>query len=726
MKIDLSYVEGMSTKEIAEALHDLSVHQAELEMQNDQLRLTKEELNISQGRLFKIFYEAPVGYLIMDAEGRIKQSNEKFSELVGVDGSNILERNIIEFIHSKDRLAFKAWKKKSIAEVSDGTFEISRRDNRVVFLRFSLTQLSLTDEEPLLLLTCTDVSELKKTEEGLRVSSIVFDTASEAAMVVDSDFLIISINPAFTKITGYESTEIIGKNPKVISSGLHEKGFYRDFYNALIKEGRWEGEIWNRRKNGAVYPQWLSVNVIRDIFDNPHRYVCVFRDETINKEAQALIRKQATHDALTGLPNRTLFNDRLEQAILHSKRSRKPFALLFIDLDGFKDINDTLGHHAGDQLLKDVSARLMETVRDSDTVARLGGDEFSILLLDVDNRSNIEALLSKMLNTISLPFWLGDERCYVTASIGVTYYPNDSLSASELYINADQAMYAAKRAGKNSYQFFSKEMNDIASERNRISNELRSSSLDEFELHYQPVIDLASGKVIKAEGLLRWVESEGQSIGPNVFIPIAEENGFIFQLGDFVFNRAISDVYRLRNSCCKDFQVSINKSPKQFMSEHHSTDSWAKRLNDEGLPGDCLIVEITEGLLLENTSVVSTELLEMRDAGIQVALDDFGTGYSSLAYLTRFDIDYLKIDQSFIALLPLDRDSRVLCEAIVAMAHKLDLKVIAEGIETIEQYDFLIGIGCDYGQGYLFSKALPIEEFEAMYAINSGYLAISE
>jgi diguanylate cyclase (GGDEF)-like protein/PAS domain S-box-containing protein len=713
MDVEFTRVSEMTDEEITKVLHDLSTHQSELEMQNDELRTTQEELKISQHRSFQIFFNAPVGYVTLDSEGLIKQSNLKFAEFVDMQDRNVIGHPFVEFISESDRASYNVWKLSSTSSKAQ-VFKFVCADENDRFLSISVSELIFTIDEAVLLVTCSDVTELKRSEETLKISSIVFDNANEAAMVVDSNFKIISVNPAFTTITGYSEKDAVGFNPSILTSGKHNKEYYRDLYANLNKKGRWEGEIWNRRKNGEVYPEWLSINVITDLHDNPYRYVCVFKDNTQYETDQNIIKKQATHDALTGLPNRTLFNDRLEQAILHAGRNQNEMAVIFIDLDGFKDINDTLGHYSGDLLLKEVALRLKSSIRETDTVARLGGDEFSIILLDIHSQEDIKRTLENILHIVQQPFTLSNEIAYVTASIGITLYPKDADNGEGLLKNADQAMYSAKDIGKNCFKFFTEQMQTSVLFKHQISTDLRSGNLTDFCLHYQPIVNLASGDIVKVEALLRWNHPMKKIIGPDVFIPIAEENGYILELGEFAFEQAINDLVYWRETYNTNFQVSVNKSPKQFKYNLNCAKRWIQKLHDLKLSGDNLIIEITEGLLLEHTDALDDELLALRDAGLEVALDDFGTGYSSLLYLKKFHIDYLKIDMSFVSQLETDPDSLILCEAIILMAHKLGMKVIAEGIETDYQREKLTSIGCDYGQGYLISHPLPKHEFEKL------------
>jgi len=453
----------------------------------------------------------------------------------------------------------------------------------------------------------------------------------------------------------------------------------------------------------------------RDAEGRPIRMAGTHTDISEKKKTDELIWTQANYDTLTQLPNRRLFRDRLDHEIRKAQRDRNFIALLFIDLDRFKEVNDTLGHQMGDQLLIEAARRTQHCVRDSDTVARLGGDEFTVILPELKDFSDIERISRNILDTLAHQFQLGDEHVYISASIGITVFPEDASDIDDLIKNADQALYAAKREGRNRYHYFTSVMQDVAQMRMRLVSDMRQAlTAKEFMVYYQPIVDLATGNIHKAEALLRWKHHKHGFISPQTFIPIAEDTGFINDLGDMVFMEATRQVKRWQEIHAADFQISINKSPVQFRFDDQEHNHWLEQLQTLGLKGKSIVVEITEGLLLHADSRITDKLLSFRDTGIQVAIDDFGTGYSSLAYLKKFDIDYLKIDQSFIQNLTPDSPDFALCEAIVVMAHKLGLKVIAEGVETEQQRDILRQIGCDYAQGYLYSKPVPAEEFEAL------------
>ena len=557
--------------------------------------------------------------------------------------------------------------------------------------------------------------ERKRTEDELQLASMVYNNSSEAMMITDERNRIIAINPAFTEVTGYTLDEVSGRNPGLLKSGKHDADFYRNLWNDVKTRGIWHGQIWNRRKSGETYPEWLTINTIYNPDGSVHRHVALFSDITDKVRTDELIWRQANFDLLTDLPNRRMCHDRLEQEIKKAHRGNSRLALLFIDLDRFKEVNDTLGHQLGDRLLIEAAHRIVSCVRESDTVARLGGDEFTVVLSELPDSTHVEKIAQQILEKLSAPFMLGTDNAYVSASIGITFYPDDALDVEQLLRNADQAMYLAKNAGRNRLAYFTNSLQDRAQQRLKMLNDLRGAlTSSQFRLYFQPVVDLVTGKIIKAEALLRWVHPVRGMVSPMDFIPLAEESGLIIEIGDWVFREAARWISRWLAHVPGDFQISVNASPVQFQSDDSSIDRWLTHLRELGLSGKHIVIEITEGLLLNADASITNKLLKFRDAGIEVAIDDFGTGYSSLSYLKRLDIDYLKIDKSFVHDIASDASDMTLSEAIVMMAHKLGLKVIAEGVETQAQKDSLLAAGCDYAQGYLFSRPVPPEEFELL------------
>ena len=555
----------------------------------------------------------------------------------------------------------------------------------------------------------------RRAEEDLRLAAMVYRDSSEGMLVTDAGNRIITVNRAFTEITGYEPADVIGRTPAILKSGNHDEAFYQSMWQQIIMTGRFSGELWNRRKNGEFFAAHLIINLVVGERGSPHRYVALLSDITERKRSDELIWLEANFDNLTGLPNRRFFRDRLEYEVRNARRSNLPLALIFIDLDGFKDVNDTLGHDTGDQLLKEAADRLRNSVRDTDTVARLGGDEFAIILTGQHSPGNVDRVADHILKTLSEPIHLGEETAYVSASLGITLFPDDATGVEDLIKSADQAMYAAKEHGKNRYHFFTPAMQDLALKRMRLINDMRGAlDAGQFEIVYQPIVEFSSGIIRKAEALIRWQHPRKGLVSPVDFISVAEDTGLITSFGNWIFREAAKQAAVWREKYHSAFQISINISPVQFRNEGVDPSVWLSHLRGLGLPGQGIVVEITEGLLLEANKKVTDQLLMLRDAGIEVSLDDFGTGYSSLSYLKKFDIDYIKIDQSFVRNLAEGSDDMALCEAIIVMAHKLNMRVIAEGVEKPQQQELLAMGGCDFAQGYLFSKPVPADEFERL------------
>lgn len=560
------------------------------------------------------------------------------------------------------------------------------------------------------------ILELERQEEELKLASLVFHASSEGMVVTDASYHVITVNPAFSTITGYSFDEVKGKPSSIFNSHQHDPFFYQQMWQKLKITGKWQGEIWDKRKDGQVAPRRLTIDTIFTTSGKVSRYVGIFADITEEKQSEKLIWMQANYDTLTGLPNRNMFHNILEVELKKSKRSTLPLALMLIDLDLFKEVNDTLGHDMGDILLKQAAQRIQACLPESHTVARLGGDEFIVILPEVSKTNYVENIAEKLNSHLAEPYTIGHEVVYVSASIGITLYPSDAADIETLLKNSDQAMYVAKKKGRNRFSYFTQSLQDAAQRRLRLSNDLRGAlAANQFRLYFQPIIELTTGRITKAEALLRWQHPERGLVPPLDFIPLAEETGLINVIGDWVFKESARQAKRLSKQLdCEGCQISVNLSPVQFRVENQDfVKKWPKYVQELGLSGKNFVVEITEGLLLKAEPAITDKLLALRDAGVQVAIDDFGTGYSSLSYLKKFDIDYLKIDQSFVRNIETDIHDIALSEAIIVMAHKLGLKVIAEGVETQGQKKILTEAGCDFAQGYLYSKPLPPEEFEA-------------
>ncbi|MCM8855519.1 MAG: EAL domain-containing protein [Candidatus Thiodiazotropha sp.] len=551
------------------------------------------------------------------------------------------------------------------------------------------------------------------------MNATVFETTAEGIMVTDADNMIKTVNPAFSRITGYPAEEVIGHSPNMLSSGRHDNEFYEALWDSVLQKKYWTGEIWNRRKDGSVFPEWLSIAAIPGEDGVAKEYVAVFSDITKHKQDEEQIRYQANYDALTGLPNRSLLSDRLVQAIGSAHREKWKLAILFIDLDQFKMVNDTFGHVMGDELLQLVASRIGECVRESDTVARFGGDEFIILLQDVSDMDAVANVATKVIEKITRVFTLYGREIYIGASVGITIFPDDATNADSLLRNADMAMYQAKDRGRNSYQFFTASMQQRTLERQQLELDLRLAiKRGELEIYYQPVMDAYLDRVISVEALLRWNHPHRGIVSPTIFIPLAEDSGLIGPIGEWVIKGACEQLSQWHKSGYPDLKLAVNLSSRQ--RELGLEASYLKQvLDDNRLSPGALNLEMTEGLLMRDTDEAITWLSSFKALGVNLSVDDFGTGYSSLSYLKRFPVDVLKIDRSFVADLPSNSDDASLVKTIVAMAGSLNLGLIAEGVETEEQADFLVGIGCYNLQGFYYAKPMTAANMTSW--LSSGF-----
>ncbi len=674
---------------------------------------SERALRESEERYSTIITTAGEGYWLLDlATYHILDVNDALCQMLGYSRKELIGCKPTEFIDEENASLFCKQVEQRIAQ-KQRSYEVvmKHKDGHDVIVRINATNMPHGEEGVVQSFAfITDITEWKRSEEQLRIAATFFETTSEAIIVTNADNHIIAINPAFSRITGYSEEDVLGEDPKILSSGRNDKAFYQEMWQSLLHQGSWQGEIWNRRKNGEIYPEWLSIVVIHGDEDAKKQYMAVFSDITQRKKDEEKIWRQANYDALTGLPNRNLFKDRLEQAMNAAQREYSSLALLFIDLDRFKSINDTLGHAIGDKLLQEAAARLTNTVRNTDTVARLGGDEFTVLLYDINSNSEIDRIAEKLLHKLSEPYSLEGREAFVSGSIGVTLYPGDANSIEQLLSNADAAMYTAKSAGRNVFRYFTQAMNEAAQRRLMLETDLRRAMQNnELSLHYQPVHNI-KGKVIGAEALLRWTHPELGAISPEEFVPLAEEIGIIIPIERWVLLQACKDTVEFQKSVRRKFYIAINISSLQCRNEQCHI-MLQEALAETQIAPESITLEITERVMMESTETVMAILNEVKSMGVMLAVDDFGTGYSSLSYLKQFPIDVLKIDRAFISELPGDKDDVALVEAIVAMAHSLNLEVVAEGVETQEQYVFLQGLGCDQLQGFHFSEALPRQAF---------------
>ncbi|MGE5469334.1 MAG: EAL domain-containing protein [Bacteroidota bacterium] len=555
-----------------------------------------------------------------------------------------------------------------------------------------------------------------RAEDQLRLYAQVFTSAAEGMAITDADSRILAVNPAFCAITGYTLEEVVGLTPAILHSGRQNPEFYRQMWKELLRRGQWQGEIWNRRRDGGLYPEWLSVAAVRDSAGLTRNYIGIFTDISERKESEARIQHLAHHDALTGLPNRVLLEDRISQAIAKSRRSEKQAAVLFIDLDRFKNINDTLGHEVGDNLLIQAARRGLGVLRETDTLCRLGGDEFVVVLPEIDQLQYAMHVTRKLLAELGQPYLLAGHALTVTASAGIALWPDDGQTVSELLRKADAAMYRAKDEGRNTARFYSAGINSTSLGELLLENDLRGAlERGEIMMYYQPKVDAATGRLIGAEALMRWQSREHGLISPTRFIPLAEESGLIAALGAW----ALDDVCRQQRAWLdaglSALPVAVNLSAHQF-AQQDVPKLVADLLEHYRLPPELLALELTESLLMRNAGSAAKVLHALRRMRIDVAIDDFGTGYSSLSYLNQFPVQALKIDRAFVCEISEQGAPVKLVPAMIAMAHELDLAVIAEGVETEAQRAYLLKHGCDQFQGFLFGRPEPAATMGALLA----------
>jgi diguanylate cyclase (GGDEF)-like protein/PAS domain S-box-containing protein len=552
----------------------------------------------------------------------------------------------------------------------------------------------------------SDITQRRADEDSLRQAAAVFDATQEGVLVTDAEQRIVHVNPAFSRITGYASEEILGQMPTLLKSGRHDEGFYREMWQALQRRGAWAGEVWNRRKSGEIYPQWQCIRVIHDTQGCISHYVAVFSDITALKRSQRELDYLAHHDPLSNLPNRLLFTERVTHALERSN-DEQPGAVLLIDLDHFKHINESLGHNVGDLLLKAIGERLQQVIPSGCTLARLGGDEFGLLHDQCGEAALAAELAQQLLHSLEAPFRLDGHELYISASIGISLFPHDADSVDQVLRNADSALFKAKSSGRESFAFYEQELTDYARQRVELASSLRHAfENEELRVFYQPLHDLHDGRRVGMEALVRWQHPERGLLPPAEFIPIAEDNGMIGAIDLWVLEQACRQMVRWNQEQDGPGFVAVNVSSRLFGRGELDL-RVAQVLAETGLDPAQLELEVTESAVMEDPAAALSLLTRLRALGVRLAIDDFGTGYSSLARLKRLPVHKLKLDQSFVRGLPNDTEDAAIARAVIALGHSLGLKVLAEGIEDAEQVDFLRNLGCDYGQGYHFGRPQP-------------------
>jgi diguanylate cyclase (GGDEF)-like protein/PAS domain S-box-containing protein len=554
--------------------------------------------------------------------------------------------------------------------------------------------------------TVSDVTERYKSEEAMRRAAAVFETATEGIVIADSSGHIVDVNSAFSSITGHERNDVVGRKAEVLDSKRHDFEFYQSIAAEVEQSGKWEGEIWVRHKDGAAIPAWISIGRTLGDESSTEQIVAVFNDMTARKNAEEVIARQATYDMLTGIPNRALFIDRLSQETLRAERNGRGVALIFIDLDDFKKVNDTLGHSAGDEVLRMAADRITQNIRNVDTAARVGGDEFAVIAPKLQDIVDAEPIAQRILDAMAVPMEVHGQDILTTASIGIAIYPADSDDGAELLRDADIAMYRSKNSGGNSIEFFTAEMSERATRRLKIESELQHAlEIGEFEVHYQPIVALPDGRMVGVEALLRWHNAELGVVSPAEFIPVAESTGIIVPIGAWVLETACRQIKEWQDAGWSDLRIAVNLSPRE-VDRGDAIKSISTALNKSGLAAESLEIEVTERVLLDDVEKAGSTFREIKDLGVRLCIDDFGTGYSSLSYLRNYPFDVLKIDRAFVHDAARHVSGVSLLRAIIAMADSLDLEVIAEGVETKEQLALLSELGCGFAQGYHFCAPL--------------------
>ncbi|MGM0594303.1 MAG: EAL domain-containing protein [Pseudomonadota bacterium] len=670
---------------------------------------SEERLRLSEAQYRSVIETTGDGFWLADMQGYLLEVNDAYARLSGYRKEELVGMHIsqldaneepeetrrhIQWIIDHGYDIFESRHRKKSGELWD--VEISTSFTRLGGGRFFVFT--------------RDITERKRIQQELRLTAEVFKNTSEGIVITDPSARIIDVNPAYCEITGYRRDEIIGHNPNRIKSDRHDADFYRHMWHCLNTEGHWVGEIWDRRKNGEVFPKWLSINAVRDDAGELTHYVGTFSDISQLKGVERELEYMAYYDPLTGLPNRVLFKDRMEGALSRCRRNGSRCAVLFLDLDRFKLINDTLGHSAGDELLVEVAKRIKNALRESDTIARLGGDEFTLLLTELQSADAAALVARTVIELLSRPLTLQGDELRVGASVGIAIYPDDGDNYSTLTRHADAAMYEAKEAGRAQYRFFSEYMDQSAHEHLTLERDLhRALEEEQFFLHYQPQVDALNGRVVQCEALIRWQHPERGLIPPDRFIPIAEETGLIHAIGDWVIGEVFRQHAQWRKAGIRAPKVAINLSARQFRQEK-LVERILGLLEASEVEVTAIEFEVTESVAMENAESTMRRLEALSRKGFTIAIDDFGTGYSSLSYLKRFPVDKLKLDRSFVMDIQHDPNDAAISAAVISMTRSLGLQVVAEGVESEAQRDFLLEQGCRIMQGYLYSRPLSGED----------------
>ncbi len=682
-----------------------------LRTQTHLLRRSQQALSSSEERLSLALESAESGLWDWDLRQQSLYISPRYASLLGLQPHELGHDPAawLERLHPDDRAHHETALQNVLTSpqtaMYENRFRLRHHDGSYRWIQArGRVQFDHTGQAQRFIGTATDVSQRRADEDSLRQAAAVFEATQEGVLVTDAQQRIVHVNPAFTRITGYSEAQILGQDPSVLKSGRHDAEFYASMWQMLCNQGGWSGEIWNRRRNGEIYPQWQCIRAIHDETGTIRHYVAVFSDITALKRSQRELDYLAHHDPLTNLPNRLLFTERVEHALERARREGLSGAVLLIDLDHFKHINESLGHNIGDLLLKAVGERLAQVLDARMTLARLGGDEFGLLCEAGLLAEQTADLAQQVLDRFKAPFLVAGQELFITASLGIGLFSDEAQSVEQILRNVDSALFKAKSNGRETFAFYAQELTDHARQRLQLLSALRHA-LDQQQLrvHYQPLIDLADGRMVGVEALVRWQHPQRGLVPPGEFIPIAEESGLISAIDTWVLQQACAQMVAWQRAGSSLQFVAVNVSSRLFCRDllDHQV---AQVLAQTGLPAACLELEVTESAVMVDPDAAQDLLERLRNLGVRLAIDDFGTGYSSLARLKRLPVHKLKLDQSFVRGLPHDEDDVAISRAVIALGHSLNMKVLAEGIEHADQAAFLKALGCDFGQGYHFGR----------------------
>ncbi|MBN2645053.1 MAG: EAL domain-containing protein [Desulfuromonadaceae bacterium] len=687
-------------------IHDVSpIHRSQRELET-----LRDELKHSLKTYQDLFNSSGDGLVVRDLNGILIMANQAFLTMLGYEVKDLVGTHCAEICKAKDCDNFE-----EVLKGQPVVFQALHRakSGEEIPVEVNSALISFKGQRAVLS-SVRDLRERLEREERLQQLLAVVENSNDGVLVTDADGTIIAVNRAFCTISGYEEREVLGKNPRLFQSGVHDQAFYRSMWKELKQRGGWQGEVWNRNKEGKVYPEMLTIRSLRDATGKVNRYVGIFTDLSNEKALEEKVLHLAQTDPLTGMANRVLFRDRLQQAIKHAERHQSTVTVCSLGLDRFKKINDSLGHETGDQILIEVAQRLKRCVREEDSFCRLSGDEFALMICCGEESVDIATVANKILQAIRLPIVIDDKEHFLTASMGIALFPKDSGNDLGLMQKAESAMHQAKERGRDRYCYFSREFSEQAEESLRLTNLLHKALENrELQLHYQPQVELATGRIVAAEALLRWQSSDLGWVSPARMIPVAEESGLILPIGLWVLEQAAGQVRSHYDASGEWIPIAVNVSVKQFMAEDF-VDLVQTVVDRQAIPANCLELELTESLMLTDVDQAVSIMERLHELGVTLALDDFGTGYTSLAYLKRFPVDKIKLDRAFVTDVHCSRSDAALAKSLVAFTSVMDFELVAEGIEEEIQTEALNEMGFRFGQGYLYSRPLPEAEFSAL------------